>query len=106
MEAVIFPGQSKEDFWRGHLDGWRASGLTKQEYCRQHGLSKSAMGWWRTKLARKTAGEVSLVPVPFRLQGSHDNRAGLTLVVGSRYRVEVGDDFHGATLTRLLKVLG
>jgi hypothetical protein len=31
---------------------------------------------------------------------------GLTLVVGSHYRIEVGDDFHAPTLARLLKALG
>lgn len=108
MEESITPTQSKEDFWRSHIAGWRASGLNQREYCQQHGLSKSALGWWRTKLARQAAGEVTLVPVPFLKSAIGRNRtfAGLTLVVGNHYRIEVGDDYHAPTLVRLLKTLG
>jgi transposase len=108
MEESIIPTQSKEDFWRSHLANWRESGLSKQEYCRQQGVSKSALGWWRTKLTRQTSGEVRLVPVPFLKSAICRNRisADLTLVLGNHYRIEVGDDFHAATLVRLLKTLG
>ena len=108
MEEKITPTQSKEDFWRRHIAGWRESGLNQKEYCQQYGVSKSALGWWRTKLARQTAGEVTLVPVPFLKSVNGRNRiaAGLTLVVENRYRIEVGDDFHVPTLVRLLKALG
>jgi len=107
MEASITPTQSKEDFWRSHIAGWCESGLNQREYCRQNCLSKSALGWWRTKLARQDAGSVTLVPAPF-LKSAVGSRiaTGLTLVVGSHYRIEVGDDFHAPTLARLLKALG
>jgi hypothetical protein len=108
MGASITPTQSKEDFWRRHIAGWRESGFPQREYCRQHGLSKSALACWRTKLSREAAGEVTLVPVPFMKGVSGGSRisAGLTLIVGSHYRIEVGDDFHATTLARLLKTLG
>ncbi len=108
MEEDIIPAQGKEDFWRSHIAGWRESGLNQREYCQQHGLSKSALGWWRTKLARQIAGNVTLVPVPFLkgVSGRSRPATGLTLVVGSHYRIEVDDDFHAPTLTRLLKSLG
>lgn len=108
VEASITPTQSKEDFWRSHIAGWRGSGLNQREYCQQHDLSKSSLGWWRTKLARQTAGEVTFVPVPFIKGTIGRNRiaTGLTLLVGHHYRIEVGDDFHAATLVKLLKILG
>ena len=67
MESSITPQQSKEDFWRSHIAGWRESGLSQREYCQGHGLSKSALGWWRTKLTRQAAGAATLVPVPAAL---------------------------------------
>ncbi len=108
MEESITSKQSKEDFWRSHIAGWRESGLKQREYCERHCLSKSALGWWRTKLARQTAGNITLVPVPFLkgAVGRSEFATGLTLVVGNHYRIEVGDDFHAATLARLLKTLG
>jgi transposase len=108
MEERISPPQSKEDFWRSHIAGWRESGLNQRAYCEQHGLSKSALGWWRSKLARQAAGNFTLVPLPFLKGTVVRNRiaTGLTLVVGNHYRIEVGDDFHATTLARLLKTLG
>ena len=108
MGSSITPTQSKEDFWRSHIGSWRESGLNQREYCQQHGLSKSALSWWRTKLTRQAAGEVTLVPVPFLKSSIGRNRisASLTLVVENHYRIEVGDDFHATTLVRLLKALG
>ena len=108
MEEGITPTQSKGDFWRSHIAAWRESGLNQREYCKQHGLSKSALGWWRTKLARQAIGNVTLVPVPFLKSAVGRNRtaACLILVVGNHYRIEVGDDFHAPTLARLLKTLG
>jgi hypothetical protein len=108
MEASITPTQSKEDFWRSHIVGWRESGLSQREYCQRNVLSKNALGWWRTKLSRQTSGEVRLVPVPFLKSAICRNRisAGLTLVLGNHYRIEVGNDFHAPTLVKLLKTLG
>ncbi len=108
MEEGITPTQSKEDFWRSHIAGWRESGLNQRKYCQQHGLSKSALGWWKTKLTRQTVDKVTLVPVSFLKGVSGRNRiaAGLTLVLGDHYWIEVGDDFHATTLIRLLKTLG
>lgn len=107
MQEGISTTQSREDFWRTHSAAWEESGLSQKEYCRQHGLSKSALGWWRTRLARKAAGGVTLVPVPFLKSAVRHGRlsSGLTLVVGDHYRIEVADDFHAVTLTRLLTTL-
>ena len=33
---------SSAEFWRKHVEGWRASKLTQAEYCRRHNLSAGA----------------------------------------------------------------
>ena len=32
------------EFWTRHVEGWRASGLTQQMYCRRHRLAKGHIG--------------------------------------------------------------
>lgn len=53
---------TKADFWKGHLVGWRDSGLTQAGYCRQRGLSLACFGYWRRVLG-KVAASSALVPI-------------------------------------------
>ena len=98
----------RERFWRAHQSAWQRSGLTQREYCKGQGLSEWSFSDWKRRLTRKETPGVSFVPVA--VSGSNPGRCGssssLTLVVDSRYRVEVGEGFSGETLSRLLSVLG
>lgn len=37
-------------FWRDHINGWRASGLSIDRYCTQQGISKTSFALWRQRL--------------------------------------------------------
>ncbi len=37
-------------FWQTHTNGWRASGLSIDRYCTQHGISKTSFALWRQRL--------------------------------------------------------
>ena len=37
-------------FWRDHINGWRASGLSIDRYCTQNGISKTSFALWRQRL--------------------------------------------------------
>ncbi len=47
--------------WQVHVDWWRASGLGRAEYCRQHELSYWAMGYWYKKLVHQRKSEMGVV---------------------------------------------
>jgi len=40
---------ARRRFWAGHLQGWKQSGLSQAEYCRQHQLSATTFAWWKTR---------------------------------------------------------
>jgi hypothetical protein len=40
----------KEGFWRGHLESWKKSGLSKRAYCTQHNLAYSSFMAWRREI--------------------------------------------------------
>ncbi|WP_320170621.1 IS66 family insertion sequence element accessory protein TnpA [Maridesulfovibrio sp.] len=44
------------DFWRKHVDGWRASKLTQAEYCRRHKLSAGAFYHWKRRFLGQSEG--------------------------------------------------
>lgn len=62
--------ERRADFWHGHLQRWRESGLSKGRYCRVHGLSPNRFGYWAKKYPPEGPAEVALpaiVPLSFTL---------------------------------------
>ncbi len=101
---------SRQAFWKAHIDALERSGLSVAEYCRRHGLSYHAFRYWRRKLHKGTGTSVSLVPLPgFVLQGEsrRHGRGGVPLVLSfkGRFTIEVRDGFSPATLARLVSTL-
>lgn len=54
------------EFWQGHLEAWRQSGLTQVAYCASQGLGTKSFARWlrKERHAAQTAGmPLTLVPV-------------------------------------------
>ncbi len=57
------------DYWQGHVDAWRRSGLTQVAYCAQHGLEVNAFYRWRYRVRvqapvhTQPAPPLTLIPV-------------------------------------------
>jgi hypothetical protein len=96
----------RQRLFEDHIRRWHNSGLTQTEYCRRNDLKWSAFHYWRKRLAA-TSQAVTLVQVPIGLSGDRPTFSGqgLTLVLGGRYKVEIGDHFNPATLIRLVETL-
>ncbi|MHC4215300.1 MAG: IS66 family insertion sequence element accessory protein TnpA [Planctomycetota bacterium] len=88
-----------------HIRRWRDSRLTQAEYCRRNELKWSTFHYWRKRLQDKPTA-VTLVEVPVRKNLSCQPCHELTLILGDRYRVEIGDDFNPSTLAKLVDTLG
>jgi transposase len=104
--------KERERFWQAHVSAWRRSGLSQREYCNRQGLGEWSFSSWKRRLAKRQVDVVGFLPVAVRNQAVADRavfpngcRHPLALVIGDRYRVEVGDGFSSETLTRLLAVL-
>jgi hypothetical protein len=53
-------------FWQQHLEGWHTSGLTQEEYCRQHGLNVTTLVRYRNRINRER--NASVVPVSIKAE--------------------------------------
>lgn len=104
-QTDVSPQDRRRQF-EEHIRRWRNSGLTQTEYCRRHDLKWSTFHYWRKRL-EATSQAVTLVQVPIGLsnEGSVFSGQGLTLLLGNRYKVEIGDHFNSATLVRLVETL-
>lgn len=96
----------REESWTRHIKLWEESGLTQIEYCRQNNLSKHRFTYWKCKRQRKDK-PIKFVP----LYPGHTTKnqslkdAGLRLIIGERYKVEIGEGFSEDVLHRLMVAL-
>jgi len=106
MSAVLQTRTGRREYWSGHVQQWRSSGLTQKEYCNKEGISLERLGTWKRRLDREERSG-ALVAVPSRIVSSALHAAGpvLRLVVDERYRVEIPDAFSAVTLEKVLRVL-
>lgn len=60
--------ERRAQFWRHHVDGWRSSGLTQQQYGRKHGIRPATLAQWSSLLKRGAASKAQML-VPVRVAG-------------------------------------
>lgn len=92
------------EFWVGHVEAWRQSGLTQVLYCARHGLGIKAFGRWLRKAREGLAqeGGLSLTLIPAGLVSPAPHRA-VTLHSPGGWRIELSADVAG--LADLLRQL-
>ena len=53
----------KSDYWQQHFKDWQQSGLSQRDYCKQHNLTFSSFGYWRSRLKANSTADSKLIPV-------------------------------------------
>lgn len=101
---------AKRLVWRGHVEALLASGLSREAFCAQQGLSRSTLYRWEQRLRRESgtsralvvAEDVAFVPL---LAAPLTQTVPLALHVGAGMRLELPPDTDIAWLARLLRSL-
>ncbi len=68
----------------GLIRKWESSGLTQEQFFRQHGIVKSTFGYWRKKYLKETGNskrKKSFIPVKIAKTGFTDNSQGVLELV-------------------------
>ena len=81
------------------LAQYRASGLTRVEYCRQTGIVLSTLGRY---LRRSRNPEQQLVRI--KVEAAQEPDTGFVLVLGNGRCIASGWEFGDAALARLIRV--
>ena len=93
------------EFWTRHVKAWRASGLTRTQYCRRHRLLKGTLGYWSSTLSRgKTAGS-ALVEIGRTEVQAEERRSPIELMVNRRYMLRLWPGMKPEHLRDVLLVL-
>jgi transposase-like protein len=83
---------------------YEQSGLTRMQFCIQHGISKATLDNYRKRKAvSPRRASMAIVPVELT-DGAPSNGASLWLELVNGRRIEVGHGFDAATLERLIAV--
>lgn len=69
--------------WFCHVEQWRASGLTRSAYYRQHGLTVHAFGYWitRHRTQATAAGNNTLALIPAKGIAPHGEVLSAELIL-------------------------
>ena len=55
--------EERQEFWRKHVDDWKASGKTKKIFCEERGLAYYSFLRWCSRLKEEEAKHSSFVEV-------------------------------------------
>lgn len=83
---------------------FEASGLSRREFCRNHGLNVSTLDAYRKRL-RQTQPEGAARLVAVEVSTAQPAASGLAVMLAHGRRIEVSREFDAATLTQLLSLL-
>jgi len=116
--------EQREAHWRKVLAEWEKSELTQTAFCRERGLSVSALRWWKRELTRRDAARASRRRLkgnsdtsrsvgagflPVRVAGAReaqrDAHDGLEVMLVSGRRVRVGSAVDAELLAKVVTVL-
>jgi hypothetical protein len=64
MTGVEMRNAQRVEFWKRHLEGWRASGQTQQVYCRERGVSFKTFARYRDLIGREGKGQAAATLIP------------------------------------------
>lgn len=85
------------------------SGMSQEEFCRSHDVCRSALYRYLSKSRSQGKSELGTQLVPVELvdvrRRSMSRGTGLTVLLGTGRKIEVGEEFDASTLERLLGVL-
>lgn len=84
------------------IEGYAASGMTRREYCAQHGIAVSTLDYWRSRRCKGKTRKPKLARVMIAPQ---HGGPGFMLTLSNGRRIESSWSFAEADLTRLIRAV-
>jgi transposase-like protein len=89
--------EEKRQYWKTHIQAWQESGQSQIEYCRNHNIKKSTLGYWRTRLTR----ENGFVEVPVEIAST----TPIEIIISDKVTVRIRKGFDPDVLIQTVKTL-
>lgn len=106
-------GSDREKYWEVHIANQKSSGLTQKQYCINHNIAPSSLGYWKKKFTVSPKRDVQFFPVTISPHNTptilpHNNKpaSGFGLVTNQgKYRIVFEGDFSQTVLKKVLTLL-
>ena len=92
--------EANRERWEAEFKKWEKSGLTRNEYCKQHDISISTFDYWRGRIKKRTATK-ELVRLPIPYEAVEPSPIILELPNGIRIQIPAG--YQRETLKEILE---
>jgi hypothetical protein len=92
----------KQAFWRGKLQEYRQSGLSRREYCERNRLKKTRLDYWFRRLGKI---EAPMGLVELKVLHPQAPMGALEVMVAGKYRIAVSKGFDPQLLGSVVKAL-
>lgn len=100
-------------FWKGHIEGWKESGLSQARYCETQGIKLTTFSYYRhvflnsTSSAIKSDFSMKFLSVPAKETNfSQPSAAPLQLLLPNGIRIGISLDVPEPFLKMVLNVAG
>lgn len=94
--------RASEAQWAERVRRWRESGLTAREYARREQLNARTLGWWSSRLKRKTLTRAAFVEVK---TAAPPEEGRIEIVLLGEVRIRVTGAFDAEVLRRVVTAL-
>ena len=96
--------KTTESKWRAWSEEQESSGLTVREFAARHDLSPATVYWWRSRLRRRSAEVLDLVPVEV-VEKVTERRSAIEIVLRDDIVLRLPRGFDDGDLGRVLAAL-
>ena len=96
--------KTTESKWRAWIEEQESSGLTVREFAARHDLSPATVYWWRSRLRRRSAEVLDLVPVEV-VEKVTERRSAIEIVLRDDIVLRLPRGFDDGDLGRVLAAL-
>ncbi len=96
--------QRRRDHWRELLGRWKASGLSRAQFCRRRGISARKLGWWARRLGGEGVRADDLF-VPVRVEMVRESAGALELALRGGRVLRFGAEVEPAKLAAIVAAL-
>jgi len=93
--------EEKQKFWKGHLESWKASGISRRKYCEVNGINTNTFGYWIQRFKKMNKKESSFI----RLNISKDFVSTFEITIKNKYRIKLNNNYCSESLQKLIRTL-
>ena len=96
-----------EGLWQEHSEAWKASGITKQAYCKQVGISYRRFIYQHNRLLIQTKkGSLNFIEAKAESAVISSPASGLQMMLPNGIRINIGAELNPVLLQKVLSVAG